>query len=186
MTQGYKFSWAELEILKQNWKKFADENRGEFRLKTVDSFNISSQTFKLTIPFLDNKITFYSTEFKPLKISYSFDSVNFNEFLIYPEDLTDKIGKLFGIKEIEIGDSTFDRNFIIRGNNESFIKKLLNEEMKRFLMENSISNFKLEKTEHETTLELNVAINELEIEKMKEALSVFKNSVTIIKTNNLP
>ena len=181
MTQGYKFSWAELDILKQNWKKFADENHGEFKITNVNSFENSSQKFKLTIPFLDGQITFHSTEFKPLKIIYSFASINFNEFLIYPEDFTDRIGKLFGQKEIEIGDSVFDRNFIIKGNSEEFVKKLLTEELKRFLLENSISNFKLEKTEHESTLELNIAINELEIAKMKEVLKIFKDCVTIVK-----
>jgi len=181
----YKFSWNEIDILSQRWKQLADENKGEFKVIKVNEFgHVNDSTirkFRLTIPFLNGKIILLTTEFKPLKVSYSFNTVNFNEFLIYPEDFTDRIGKLFGLKEIEIGDNEFDRNFIIKCDNDEFIKKLLTKELKRFMLENDISNFKLEKIEHDSILEMNIAINELDTHKVMEVLKAFKEFINRIQ-----
>jgi len=79
----------------------------------------------MSIPFAESQIIFQTTELKPLKISYIFNAVIFNEFLIYPKYFADIISKLFGFKEIEIGDLVFDKKFIIRGSDEIFKKKIL-------------------------------------------------------------
>lgn len=184
-TYGYKFSWTEIDILRKNWKTLAEKNNGEFKTINVHSIadknDVTSRKFELRIPFLESTIIFFSTEFKPLKISYLLHSVNFNEFLIYPEDFTDRIGKLFGLKELEIGDKIFDRSFIIKAENEEFLKRVLTTEMRNYLLQNAISNFKLEKIEEGSNLEMNLMINELENSKMIELLSIFKNCVTNIK-----
>ena len=52
------------------------------------------------------------------------DGLHFN---IYKEDIASSIGKLFGMQDIIIGDDVFDKNFIIKGNNEEKIKILFND-----------------------------------------------------------
>ena len=47
-------------------------------------------------------------------------------FKIYREGFFASIGKLFGMQDIQIGDPYFDDNFIIKGNNEGKIRRLLN------------------------------------------------------------
>lgn len=46
-------------------------------------------------------------------------------FKIYPEGISGKIGKFFGMQDIQIGDSQFDEGYMIKGNNESKIRALL-------------------------------------------------------------
>jgi len=188
MTLGYKFSWSDMEILMRNWKKFADENSGEFKIINVHSYANHEdpilKKFELKIPFNNGQILFITTEFKPLKVSYSFNKDISNEFLIYNEDFTDKILKHFGFKEIEIGDPSFDNKFIIKGSNELFMRKILSFELKEFLKENDIANFKLEKNENGSVLELNIAINELEVLNLKKILERFKVCITIIQEEN--
>ncbi len=46
-------------------------------------------------------------------------------FEVFPESLVGALGKLFGTQDIEIGSPAFDRDFIIRGNDESRIAELL-------------------------------------------------------------
>ena len=185
MTFGYKFSWSDMEILKKTWESIAKSNNGTFKIKNVRSFaNTNDPTlrkFELTIPFAGSNIVLLSTELKPLKLSYKFKNELFLEFLIYPEDFTDKIGKLFGLKEIEIGDPEFDPKFIIKGNNTGSIKKLMTLELREFLLKNYISNFKMENLEGFSTLEMNISVKELEFEAMQNVIQTFKDCITIIK-----
>jgi len=49
-------------------------------------------------------------------------------FKIYRENFFSSIGKLFGMQDIEIRDKYFDGEFIIKGNNESKIRELFNDD----------------------------------------------------------
>jgi hypothetical protein len=49
-------------------------------------------------------------------------------FKIYRKGIFSSIGRFFGMQDLEIGDSFFDGNFIIKGNNPKQIKRLLNNE----------------------------------------------------------
>ena len=57
------------------------------------------------------------------------------QFEIYNESLTSSIAKLFGMQDILVGDTFFDDNFIIKGNNEEKIKILLNDKKLMELIE---------------------------------------------------
>ena len=102
------------------------------------------------------------------------------DFIIYPENFTDKIIKLFGGTEIEIGDVEFDDRFIIKSNNEKFIAKLLNQDIRDFLLANYVANFKLTSNKSVDTLELNIVINELELSETKKVLEMFQSCVKMI------
>ena len=56
-------------------------------------------------------------------------------FEIYNESLASSIAKLFGMQDILVGDTFFDDNFIIKGNNEEKIKILLNDKRLMELIE---------------------------------------------------
>ena len=46
-------------------------------------------------------------------------------FCIYPEGFFSKIRKFFGMQDVEIGDELFDKQFIIKSNNEAQVTRLL-------------------------------------------------------------
>jgi hypothetical protein len=56
-------------------------------------------------------------------------------FKIYPEGLSGKIGKFFGMQDIQIGDSQFDEGYMIKSNNESKVKALLHSSRVKQLVE---------------------------------------------------
>lgn len=185
MKLGYKYTWTEISELNENWTSLANEYNGNFKKINVQSFaNLNDpqlKKFELSIPFLNNHIIFITTEFKPLKISFLFEKMLRYNFLIFPEDFTDKIGKIFGLKDIEVGDLEFDKKFIIKSNNANQVKKMLTFETRRFLIENDVANFKLENIGDKSILELNIALNELDKAKMKSAIVFFKTVLQIIK-----
>jgi hypothetical protein len=56
-------------------------------------------------------------------------------FNIYRKSSFSWIGKLFGVKDIEIGDSFFDEQFIIQGEPESLVNRLLSNVAVRQLIQ---------------------------------------------------
>lgn len=111
---------------KEIWSQIADEIGGDFiedgfwksgglRFQhgeweivldtyTVQSDNTSSTYTRLRAPFV-NKDGLY--------------------FKISREGFFSKIGKFFGMQDLEIGDPYFDEKFIIKGNHEDKIRRLL-------------------------------------------------------------
>jgi hypothetical protein len=93
----------------------------------------------------------------------------------------DRISKLFGNKEIVTGDKLFDDKYFIKGNNELLLKSILTSSLRNYLLENSVSNFKLEKVDDLEVLELNIMINELEYSSMNRVLNLFKNAINVVQ-----
>lgn len=53
---------------------------------------------------------------------------------IYREGIFSSLGKALGFQDIQIGDQFFDNEFIIKGNSEAKIKRLLNDERVKNLL----------------------------------------------------
>lgn len=56
-------------------------------------------------------------------------------FTIYRRGFFSDVGKWFGMQDIEIGDEAFDRDFIVKANDESKIRELLSNRQLRELLE---------------------------------------------------
>ena len=67
-------------------------------------------------------------------------------FKIYKESFFSKIGKFFGMADIEIGDEIVDKKLIIKSDNESMIKDLLlREDIRQKLTDIKYINLSIEK-----------------------------------------
>src|SRR5262249_21017110 len=55
-------------------------------------------------------------------------------FTIYRKAVFSDIGKMLGMQDIEVGDADFDRDFIIKGTDESRVRALLSSERLRALI----------------------------------------------------
>jgi len=172
----------------EEWRDFAKKHNGSIRnTKTGASpvgFGLSSwKKVYLTIPYEDSEIVFVTGEATRMEIYYKFKKDLQQNFLIYREDSFDKIALLFNItSEITINDEEFDKSFLIKGNNESFVSNILTRDIKSFLVENKkyISNYKLEKNKEVSVLELNSPFNENNIAHMEKVLSFMKKSIDVI------
>lgn len=49
-------------------------------------------------------------------------------FRIHPSNIFSEIGKSMGMQDIEVGDPYFDKKYIIRGNDEERVRKLLSDD----------------------------------------------------------
>jgi hypothetical protein len=81
---------------------------GEWTL-TLDTYAVS--TGKVTVVFTRMRAPFVNpTGFR---------------FTVYRKSAFSGIAKYFGMQDIEVGDETFDRDFIVQGTDESRVKELL-------------------------------------------------------------
>ena len=106
---------------------------------------------------------------------YTFISMNcengHSTFGISREDMFNRIGKLFGGQDIEIGDAAFDKTFLIKGSDIFFIKKILNTNGKQLINNHqNILRGKLELKPNELYYEEMREIDDLDNAKIFELL----------------
>jgi hypothetical protein len=56
------------------------------------------------------------------------------QFTVYRKGMFSGIGKMLGMQDIEIGDESFDRDFIVKGNDETRVRELLSNQKIRELI----------------------------------------------------
>ncbi len=154
-------------------KNFAKERNGTFKVKKTAPGIGGMNSWRVTIlnlPYKNGEIHFIISQASSMKIHYIFNLNIKLDFLIYNEDWTDKIGKLLGLKEHQIGINKFDNKFIIKGTNKTFVSNILDKPIREFLIKNDrFSNLILESKANNSKLELNAPFNESNTTKMKEA-----------------
>ena len=169
----------------EEWKQFAEKHQGVVEVYKTGvnpvGFGLSVWgNLSMTIPYRDSNIVFKTSEASSVKIFYDFQKDLQLNFLIYPEDYMDKIGKIFNLKkEIKVNDAQFDKQFFIQSDNEQLVESLLCEEIKSFLIENlaRIANYKLDLKEDSSVLEYNAPFDESNIPLMEQILSFMKKTV---------
>ena len=133
------------------------------------------RVFEINTPYKDGVIIFIMSEATPTKINYYFDINLHLELLIYSEDWLDKIGKLFGLKEYEVGIKEFDEKFKILGSNKRFILKILDKHIREFIQTNSsFSNLILEQKINKSVLVLNAPFGESNLKKLENTIEIIK------------
>ncbi|MUV04012.1 hypothetical protein GN157_09855 [Flavobacterium rakeshii] len=127
----------------EKWNEFAQYINGEYiknsawhSAKTIKKYKGHSVIFDNYTTYQTVSNTTITQVFTrltiPLNINYEFS------FEIYRKNLITSIGKLFGMQDIEVGHTKFDRDFIIKSNNGFKIKQILNNKEVR----ESIEQFK--------------------------------------------
>lgn len=169
------------KTLHDYYKNFAKEYNGTCKKKKtapgIGGMN-SWRIFTINIPYRNGEIEFIISEASRMKIHYNFNVDLKLEFLLYHEDWMDKIGKLLGLKEYEIGIKAFDEKFIIKGSKKEFVSKILDEQIIKFLMQSDLlSDFKLETYTDTSKLEINALIKDTDLEKMGQTQEFMKKVV---------
>jgi hypothetical protein len=102
-------------------------------------------------------------------------------FVLHEEGVLDKVGKVFGMEDVEIGYQDFDKQLIVKTNNPDRVKKIFDNAEARELFQ-SLTDFRLSIT-HDTEND-EAAILELMIDKAytksKELRGIYQAFVFIL------
>jgi hypothetical protein len=70
-------------------------------------------------------------------------------FAIHKEDFLDEVGKFFGMQDVVVGYGEFDKNVLVKTNNEARVKELFSEEGIREVFELLTDDFTFALTLHD-------------------------------------
>ncbi|KAA5534973.1 hypothetical protein F0919_10265 [Taibaiella lutea] len=114
------------------WKTLAEELNGSYIQRQYDHSDKAIISFDKFHIIFDN-YTFYRTvNLATLEATYTrivcpFTSNGNFKFQIYRKNFLDIIGKLFGLQDIVTGHEEFDKEFIIKSNDDYKVSEFLND-----------------------------------------------------------
>ena len=111
--QEYKNVLAKKEL----WKEIAKKLNGKFKIKQTISRDIS--TLILEIPYKNQMVVLTESDTRPLRSEINMDLKEPFELSISWEGGVEKIMKIFGSQDIQIGNQEFDKKYLIQSNNSS-------------------------------------------------------------------
>lgn len=132
------------------WREFAKEKNGTYIQSSDDKVEV---VYKNHTIILDNFIHYTTVGHNTYENQYKRGIVEFRssdklQMRLTSQDWVDNIGKLFGAQDIAVGDREFDKQFMIKGNDEYKIQLLFsNRSIKKLLSESKV--VRLEITEGE-------------------------------------
>jgi len=122
------------------WKDLADELNGTFIIEHTISKEV--ETLMLQIPYKRYIVKFTESDSHPLKINCKLGVNQMFEFSISYEDSMEKLLKLFGNQDIQVGDNLFDKKYLIKGTNDYLIADLFAaNEIKAILLSNNVFSY---------------------------------------------
>lgn len=107
------------------WNEFAKKTNGIFKIQRTRTKDIT--IYNLTITLEYGQICFKESDIHPLKVICTIFSDTIINFTISKEDAVDRLLKIFGNREIEIGHSDFDKKYLVKASEVNTIKKILND-----------------------------------------------------------
>jgi hypothetical protein len=140
------------------WKELSEEFDGVLKVRQTVSKDL--ERLKLQIPYKQYMIEFSESDTHPLKIESTLLANRDFEFIISFEDTIEKLLKLFGQQDIEVGDKDFDNKYLIKEKNTRFIGNILSVEgIKTILLKNNVFSYGCNYQKKDNTLRLSSLVS---------------------------
>lgn len=112
-TRGY----LDISSKRELWQDISSEFNGKFSIGHNSGNEL--ELLKITIPYQNLEIKLTESDTKPLKVGISFKSRTNYELIIGYEDFFEKLLKLLGKRDVEIGYEQFDEKYLVQSNDRS-------------------------------------------------------------------
>lgn len=118
------------------WKHFAEEVGGKYRLSEEGTSEVIGSygrfPFILKIIFIQAapKVNLFLTHFEII-----IENSAGLKLKIYREGIIQKLTKLFGMQDIIFNDRSFDKKYIIEGNDEAKVKQIISPDIRAKIIE---------------------------------------------------
>jgi hypothetical protein len=167
-THGF----IDISVKRNFWRDMANELNGKFIIKQTVSKDL--EILILQIPYKQYLIQFRESDTQPLKISCELEANQKFEFYISYEDTIEKLLKLFGQQDIQVGDEEFDKKYLIQGKDAGIIKDLFTKnEIKSILLSNNVFSYNCIYDKKKKTIQLHCLVSRT-INSKSELSELFK------------
>jgi hypothetical protein len=127
-THGYLDVISKRELFSEISKLY----NGDFVIKHTPG-NVLT-TFSISIPYKKWVIELTESDTRPLKFQISIETQIDFELIISWEDAIEKILKMFGKPEIQLGLKEFDDHYLVKSNKPDLAKRVLSVEIQKILL----------------------------------------------------
>ena len=118
------------------WQQLAEEIDGEFTSSFMKGSKVVAQFDSWTVGLDTYTISTGKSSTTYTRMWMPFINQGDFRFKLYNAGFFSKVGKFFGMQDVEIGEEAFDDKYIVKANNEDLIRQLLSSEMLRFIIDN--------------------------------------------------
>jgi hypothetical protein len=138
--QTYKDVIKKIEV----WQELESAYSGKLKIKRTRTDNLI--TLILNVPYKDHEIVLTESDTKPLKFEVEFQLNTEFEFVLGPKDGIERILKVFGKQDVIIGNSEFDKKYMIQSSNPDLIKRVLHPaQINQGILKHKLSSISLQK-----------------------------------------
>jgi len=134
-TKGY----LDVSLKRELWREISHEVNGEFKISHNSGNEL--EVLKIYIPYKNWEIKLSESDSRPLKFEISFRSEIDYELTIGYEDSVERLLKLLGKKEIELGNQTFDSKYLVKSGDSGITKRLISDDVIDSFLKYNIYSF---------------------------------------------
>jgi len=111
------------------WKDVASQNNGTYKYTSGHGITFSHRGYTVIVDEYTHYIVVGHTsrEISSIRIRVEFQPMSGGTILVRRQGLIENIGKIFGLKDIKVGNEPLDRKFLIRGDDDYIISEILTE-----------------------------------------------------------
>ena len=150
--------FIEISEKRHFWRDLADELNGTLIVEQTISKEVES--LMLQIPYKRYNVRFTESNTQPLKISCKLEVNQLFEFSVSYEDSMEKLLKLFGHQDIQVGDTLFDKKYLIQGTDDELITYLFADgETKAILLSNNVFSYTCSYDKTDRTIQLSSLVS---------------------------
>lgn len=164
------------------WSDFAEQTGGVFNVKHTVSRDLTS--FNLIVPVENGQIEFIESDTHPLKVVCAISSDKQVNFAVTRKDFVDRLLKVFGLHDIEVSHPDFDKKYLVKGSDESTVKKILNgESIIHLILKTNIFSISCERDPKQSRLKIMGMVGRSvnSIDEMKDIYCLLKSIVDQIE-----
>lgn len=152
------FGLVDIAQKRHFWKELAEELNGTFIIEHTVSRELES--LYLHLPYKHYRIEFTESDTHPLKITCKLEVNHPFAFAISYEDSIEKLLKLFGQQDVQVGDEAFDHHYLIQGSDDELIAELFgNSKIKSILLSNNVFSFHCLPDKKDHTIQLSSLVS---------------------------
>jgi hypothetical protein len=132
LLKGPSMGYTDVFPKRELWKEIVKEFSGEFKVQYNSSKELERHL--ISIPYKDWKLMISVSDTKPLKFHIQFlTDFDFN-FNITWEDFIERILKKFRKPELQIGNKTFDKKYLLQTNNSELFLKVITSSVQNVIL----------------------------------------------------
>jgi hypothetical protein len=147
-TSGFIDNFPKREM----WKEIAKELNGEFLIKLNAGNYI--EMHRISIPHKKWKIEISVSDSRPLKFNISFAASQDFRLIVSWEDFFDRLFKLFGKREIDMGWKEFDKHYLVISNRSDLARQIITRDIQKALLKYNIYSVSYQTNAEKRTAEL--------------------------------